>query len=305
MRRGQKMNLDDNEKGQRFSGAGRASELLCMVILATAWTLQPMPALASVESSESTESIESSERPSCPERGRAVPAPTECDESSGGESFDAFPIDEQLTTAQDPDCPYLRLAVQSPHGSDENYQKALRELLSTSLSNAGFEIVGGDESHYWWASSLALDDGYQSAWTTVVRAVPEIRGGGIQFTTTYENVDGKIVPFFGMQSLRLFRSKEAPEAATQIADRIAQRLLPAAYQRCDEAVLAANREAEAELERVRSELTEEIERFRQDREGGTRLKRLQLQVDTPEQTSHSELQSTPGNVLVGPPSPGS
>ena len=208
--------------------------------------------------------------------------------ASGVDSLDPLAVEEHPTTEQDPDCPYLRLAVQSPHGSGEGYQKPLRELLSTSLSRAGFEIVGDDEAHYWWASSLALDTGAKSAWTTVVRAVPEIRGGGIQFTTTYKKVDGKNVPFFGVHSLRLFRTRDAPEAAMEIADGIAQRLLPAVHQRCDEAVLAANREAEAELERVRSELTEEIARVRRDRARSTRLKGLELEVE-PQQTGHQRV----------------
>lgn len=177
------------------------------------------------------------------------------------------------------DCPYLRLSLQSPHGTDEEYQAPLREMLSSSLSRAGFKVVGSDEAHYWWASSLALDDGLRAAWTTVVRAVPEIRGGGIEFTTAYEEVAGEDVPFHGMQSLRLFRRKDAPEAANRLAIGIARKLLPAAYQRCEEAVLAAQRKAERELESVRGELAEEMERVRRSREGNARMKGLQLAVD--------------------------
>ena len=271
------MNLD--ETGQRFSGVGRTLGLLCLVILAAAWTLQATPSLASEEAG---------------------------DESQGEDAFDLSAIDGHPTTADDLACRYLRVAVQSPHGSDEDYQKPLRELLSTSLSDAGFEVVDGDESHYWWASSLALDTGSESAWTTVVRSVPEIRGGGIKFTTTYKDVAGKNVPFFGMHSLRLFHRKDAPETAMQIAGGIAQSLLPAVHQRCDKMVLAANQKAEAELERVRSELVEEIGRVRRNRAQSPRMKELKIEVEeqqTPQPRVSTEALPArpPGEAFASPP----
>ena len=94
-----------------------------------------------------------------------------------------------------------------------------------------------------------------------------------------EKLAGTNVPFHGVHSLRQFRTKDAPQAAMQIADGIAQRLLPAAHQRCDEALLAANREAEAELERVRSELTREMERVRREGARSPLNKRLELEME--------------------------
>jgi hypothetical protein len=180
----------------------------------------------------------------------------------------------------DPDCPYLRLAVQSPHGPQDAEQEPLREMLSSSLSRAGFAVVDADDSHYWWTSSLVLDNNVESAWSTVVRAVPEVKAGGIRFTTTYKQVDGRNVPFSGTHSLRLFDRTNALEAATLIADEIGHDLLPAVHRRCNKAVLAAARQAEAELERVRSELTAEMERVRRDQRAGSgKLKVLNLEVE--------------------------
>ena len=81
-----------------------------------------------------------------------------------------------------------------------------------------------------------------------MRAVAELSGGGIQFTTTYKEVDGRNVPFSGIHSLRLFKRGHATDAAMRIADGIAQDLLPTAVRRCNKAVLAATREADADPE---------------------------------------------------------
>lgn len=251
------MNLD--ETGQRFSVAGRAARSLCLVIFAAAWTSQAMPSPAHAESGV---------------LGRLA-------------------IDRRPTAAVDSDCPYLRLVVRSPLGPDEDYQKPLRELLSTALSRAGFVVVDDDESHNWWTSSLVLGNGSESAWSTVVRAVPEIHGGGIRFTTTLREVDGKSIPFSGMHSLRLFHRNEAPEAAMRIATEIAQDLLPAVHRRCNQAVIAATREADAELERVRTELTREMERVRRERRAGSsKSKGLELQF---QQTSQRRVSAAAGN----------
>ena len=172
--------------------------------------------------------------------------------------------------------------MQSPHGLDEEYQKPLRKLLSDALVRVGFVVVDDDEAHKWWTSSLVLDNGSESAWSTVVRAVAELSGGGIQFTTTYKEVDGRNVPFSGIHSLRLFRRGNATDAAMRIADGIAQDLLPTAIRRCNKAILAAARESDAELERVRSELVEVMEEVRRERrDASPNSKGLQLEVDFP------------------------
>ncbi len=248
--------------GQLFAAAGRNLGPFRLLILAAAWALQATPSPASAESGVEPQAEHSIER---------------------------LAIEPDPTTTLDPDCPYLRLVVQSPHGLDEAYQKPLRELLSTSLSDAGFVIVDGNDSHYWWTSSLVLDNGSESAWSTVVRAMPEIKGGGIRFTATYKEVDGKRVAFSGMHSLRLFDRNNARAAAMQISQAIARDLLPAVHRRCDRAVLAATREADAALERVRNELTDEMDRVRSVRPAGSpNLKRLELEV---------EIQQTPERLV--------
>jgi hypothetical protein len=184
----------------------------------------------------------------------------------------------------DPDCPYLRVAVQSPVGSDEVYQRPMRELFSTALKRAGFQVVDTEAAHHWWASSLTLDTGADSAaWTILVRAVPEIGDGAIQFTNIRKTVNGREEAFSGMQSLRSFAKDEAPIAAALAAERIAEELLPAAQRRCGD-IDATLEEAQMRLEQLRNELTEEIERVRmekdqreRERAGGQKLLKIEVE----------------------------
>jgi hypothetical protein len=137
--------------------------------------------------------------------------------------------------------------------------------------------------HYWWASSLALETGPDTAaWTIIVRAVPEIGAGEIQFTTIQKALDGQEGSFSGMQSLRSFDKNESQEAARLAASGIAKELLPAANRRCDD-IDAALEEARVRLEKLRSELTEEIKQVRREkaqrREEASRRKQLVIEVE--------------------------
>jgi len=196
--------------------------------------------------------------------------------------YDRLMTGEDLPLSPDSDCPYLRVAVQSPVGSDEAYQKPIRELFSSALTRAGFQVVDADAMHHWWASSLALDTGANSAaWTILVRAVPEIGNGAIQFTSVRKTVSGHEGSFSGVQSLRAFAKDDAPEAARLAAEGIAKELLPAAQRRCGD-LDATLEEARVRLEQLRSELTEEIERVRREkarREEASRKKQLKIEVE--------------------------
>lgn len=182
------------------------------------------------------------------------------------------------------DCAYMRMAVQSPAGSSDSEQEPMRELFSRALVRAGFEVVPIEMEHRWWASSLALEMGSNTlAWTIVVRAVPEIGNGEIQFTTVDKTVDGRVSSFSGMQSLHSFDKNEASEAAWLAASAIAEELLPAANRRCDD-VYAALEEAQMRLEQLRNELTKEIERVRSEKsqrrsEEARRRKQLLIEVE--------------------------
>jgi len=182
----------------------------------------------------------------------------------------------------EPDCPYLRVAVQSPIGSDEVDQEPMRDLFSTALTRVGFTIVDPGEMHHWWASSLALNTGVKSvAWTILVRATAEIGNGAIQFTSVRKTVDGREGSFSGMQSLRAFDRDQAPEAARLAAERIAEGLLPAAHRRCDD-IGATLEAAQIRLEQLRNELTEEIERVRREKaqhEKAGHQKQLKIEVE--------------------------
>jgi hypothetical protein len=170
----------------------------------------------------------------------------------------------------------------------------MRDLFSTALTEVGFQVVDVGVKHQWWASSLTVDtSAYSSAWTILVRAVPEIGNGSIQFTTVQRTVDGREGSFSGMQSLRAFRKTDAPEAARIAAEGIAKELLPAAHHRCDN-VDAALAEAQIQLEELRNELTKEIERVRREkarRERSPADKRLDLEVEEQEPPGIAEIGS--------------
>jgi hypothetical protein len=189
---------------------------------------------------------------------------------------------ENLPISGYDDCPYLRVAVQSPLGSDEIYQRPMRDLFIAALMRAGFRVVNADASHYWWASSLAMDTSPDSAvWTILVRAVPEIGNGAIQFTTVRRAVEGREGAFSGMQSLRAFSKSAAPEAAMLAAAGIATELLPAAHDRCSD-VDGSLKEAGIRLEQLQKELAKEIHRVRRERaarEKSGPQKQLEIEVE--------------------------
>lgn len=180
------------------------------------------------------------------------------------------------------DCAHLRVSVQSPAGSDEVYQRPMRDLFSAALTRSGFTVVEHDASHYWWASILAMETGPNSAvWTILVHAVPEIGDGSIQFTTVRRAFNGREGTFSGMQSLRAFSKSEAPEAALLAAAGIATELLPAAHRRCSD-IDGTLMEAGHRLEELQKELTDEILRVRQqraERKKAGRQKLLAIEVE--------------------------
>jgi hypothetical protein len=205
-------------------------------------------------------------------------------ETGGGDGlFDRLMAGEDLPIESDLDCPFLRVAVQSPLGSDEAIQKPMRDLFSTALARAGFTVVDANAMHHWWASSLALDTGANSvAWTILLRAVPEIGNGSIRFTSVQKTVSGREGSFSGVQSLRAFSKAEAPEAARLAAEGIARELLPTAHGRFDDYDATVEATRVRRLEQLRSELTEEIERvqrLRARREETNREKRLEIEVE--------------------------
>jgi len=200
----------------------------------------------------------------------------------GDDLYERLMSGERKPVVSDAACPYLRVAVQSPMGSDDADQKPMRDLFSQALTRAGFQVVDERASHQWWASSLALETGEDStAWTVLVRAVPEIGSGGIQFTSVEKVVSGHAGSFSGMQSLRSFANDQAPEAARLAAEGVARELLPAAHRRCDDidAELEATR---MHLEELRRQLANEMEQVRREkarRKAASRQKQLEIEVE--------------------------
>ncbi len=199
-------------------------------------------------------------------------------------AIEALAVGDDISTLPDGDCPYLSVSVESPVGSDEVYQRPMRDLFSAALTRAGFEVVDAEAPHYWWASILAMDTGPDSAvWTILVRAVAEIGDGSIQFTTVRRAVNGRESSFSGMQSLRAFNKTQAPEAALLAAAGIAAELLPAAHRRCSD-IDGTLAEAGVRLEELQKELAEEIIRVRRERAErektrAQRQKQLQIEIE--------------------------
>ncbi|MBW2494071.1 MAG: hypothetical protein JRE43_04910 [Deltaproteobacteria bacterium] len=201
---------------------------------------------------------------------------------TGDDLFERFMGGEDLPAPVDSTCRYVRVAIQSPVGSEETEQEPMRDLFSQALAREGFNVVDPSEVHHWWASSLALNTSEDfAAWTLLVRATPEIGAGEIHFTTVEKTVNGLEGSFSGMQLLRLFAKHEAPEVARLAAQEVAKNLLPAAHRRCGDANLAFE-ETWGHLEKLRNELAQEIERVKRenhDRERARAVKRLEIEVE--------------------------
>lgn len=200
----------------------------------------------------------------------------------GDNLFDRLMTGEDLPITSNFNCPFVRVAVESPVGSDDAHQKPMRDLFSTALARAGFKVVESNTLHKWWASSLAFDTGADpAAWTVLVRAVPEIGRGEIQFTSVRKTVSGQEGSFSGMQLLRVFSKAEAPEVARLAAEGIARELLPAAHRRCND-IDGTLQNARTPLELLRSELVDEIESVRRAkarRQDAGDYKQLQIEVE--------------------------
>jgi hypothetical protein len=200
----------------------------------------------------------------------------------GDNLSDRLMTGEELPITSGYSCPFVRVAVGSPAGSDDAHQEPMRDLFSAALTRAGFEVVDSNTLHKWWASSLTLDsDDNSRAWTILVRAVPEIGAGEIHFTSVRKTVSGQEGSFSGMQLLRVLPKGDAPEVARLVAEAIARELLPAAQRRCND-VDNTLEEARTRLEQLRSVLTGEIDRVRREkarREEAGDHKQLQIEVE--------------------------
>jgi hypothetical protein len=277
--------------------AAAPSLWLCIGMIAAVSAIQSNSALASVESSttarECAEWVNQAFFSPSPARDEAfIDCIFERDSSSTRHDlnhewkaegrYDHLAGNEDASFSPHSDCAYLRVSVQSPVGSDEVYQRPMRDLFSAALTRSGFTVVDGDAPHYWWASILAMETGPDTAvWTILVRAVPEIGNGEIQFTTVRRAVNGREGAFSGMQSLRAFSKTEAPEAALLAAAGIATELLPAAHHRCSD-IDGSLTEAGIRLDELQKELSDEILRVRQqksEREKAGRQKQLDIEVE--------------------------
>ena len=153
-----------------------------------------------------------------------------------------------------------------------------RDLLREALAQVGFVIARENEFSYWIVTSHAREINRESAvWHVAMYAQPELGDGVILFTRNFISLGGKRVEYAGFVALsEVFPINSAAALAKDFAEGAADALLSGAHRRCQDMNVTLLEE-EAQLERMRDQLTEEIIRVRERR--AEQEKRLKLQVE--------------------------
>jgi hypothetical protein len=151
-----------------------------------------------------------------------------------------------------------------------------RDLLKEELAQVGFVIAQENEFSHWSVHSLASEAGRESAfWSFSMEAQLEPGDGIIPLTRNFTSLGDKRVEIRWLAGLmRAFPIDNTAAIAKQFAEGAARALLPGAHWRCQNAALLKE---EAELERIRDQLTEEIIRVRERR--AEQEKQLKLEVE--------------------------
>jgi hypothetical protein len=184
-------------------------------------------------------------------------------------------------------CPYLRLSLSTPQRvltspDDDLLQAEFLGVFGSHLGSAGFEVIEPSESGFTWElfSQVELLGEGRLAWSYALLPMPGLADGVIEFPTfsVIERPSGERVKFTTSHGLEGLRSSDFPLRAALAAEKLANLYLPVALKLCAERGSALKRES-ARLERIRSELTAEIERVAAERDQQT--KQLELNVDDP------------------------
>jgi hypothetical protein len=179
-------------------------------------------------------------------------------------------------------CPSMRillnwwLAKYSLEGDPGNRDVTERvmKVLGTRLAHHGF-VAADLEDAYWYvmASAARRNDDREIAYGHIVmRAIADFQGKARRYSSTTSNFTGLVD--YGI----LFESavSRLDEFVRTLADKFAAVLIPHARQACSD-WWSGQREEEARLEEVRTQLEEEINRVRKRR--AEHEKRLELDVD--------------------------
>ncbi|MGE4607445.1 MAG: hypothetical protein AAEJ52_11955 [Myxococcota bacterium] len=188
-------------------------------------------------------------------------------------------------------CPYLRLSLSTPQRvrkapDDEKLQAEFLGVFGLHLGRAGFEVSEPSPSRFTWelfSQVEPLGDG-RLAWSYALLPMPGLAEGVIEFPTfsVIDRAGGERVQFTTYHGLELFRPPEYPLRAALASEKLANLYLPVALRLCAERGSVLELE-QARLERIRSELSAEIERVAAHR--SQQSKQLELNAEDGKQDS--------------------
>ncbi len=189
--------------------------------------------------------------------------------------------------SDDESCPYLRLSLSTPQrippADDRELQQEYLAVFALHLERAGFVVAGPSTSRFSWElfSQVEPLGAGRLAWSYALLPMPGLADGMIEFPTfsVIERPGGERVKFTTYHGLEHLRSGDFPLRAALASEKLANLYLPVALELCANRGTSLDLET-ARLERIRRELTEEIQRISAQRR---------------EQTKHLELEPEQGN----------
>jgi len=190
--------------------------------------------------------------------------------------------------ADDESCPYLRLALSTPQrvqkqAGDAELQADYLHVFAEHLGRAGFDVREPSATRVSWELFSQVEPlaRGQIAWSYALLPMPGLADGMIEFPTFSLIVrpSGERVRFTTYHGLEHMRKGDFPLRAALAAEKLANLYLPVALDLCSKRGSEPDFET-TRLERIRNELTAEIERVRQRAEQRKRLE-LRPEPDDP------------------------
>jgi len=188
----------------------------------------------------------------------------------------------------DPDCPYLRVQVvvgeyventRFVGSRTKRRQDSLAEKLRRHLNQVGFKIVYETESTNWVLFSNAVElPNKLIFWSLSMQKLPTITDDdALLFRPgSVITIEGHPIQFTSTSLLVVAQPDEIDDMMVEISNDFATKWLPSAQRRCAD-MNATLFEEEAELEKIREKLTDEIKRIQRLRL--EQEKQLELEVE--------------------------
>ena len=202
------------------------------------------------------------------------------------------PPSEYLTTEAaaeiDPDCPYLRVQVIAGEYAEntrlvgsrtKRRQDLLAEKLRKHLNRVGFKVVYDTESTNWvlYSNSVELPN-KRIFWSLSMQKLPTITDdGALRFRPgSVITRGGRPLQFTSTSLLVVAQPDEIDGMMVDISNDFARKWLPSSQLQCADMNATLFKE-EAELEKIREQLTDEIKRIQKLR--SEQEKQLELDVE--------------------------